>query len=96
LSRVRGDVAALKEPPPQPIATRAYRAAEEMNVLFGCGKVRTKKAFVTFESFLFSILLEIGSVVAFGHAFARQRRQRDALNSNRQQELAVPRRMITL
>lgn len=53
---------------PEPVAPRAERAADVL-ALFGYDKARAKDAFRKFESFAYSLFLEMTAIVAFGFAF---------------------------
>jgi hypothetical protein len=71
---VKGDLYELRGiGPAQAIQSRAARVADALNVLFSCDRDHALKILTTFEPFLFSVLLELGSLIAFSYAFSRQR-----------------------
>jgi hypothetical protein len=71
---VKGNVSTIKEiGPAQAIQSRAAKVADALNVLFSCDRDHALKILMTFEPFLFSVLLELGSLIAFSYAFSRHR-----------------------
>jgi hypothetical protein len=71
---VKGDLYELRRiGPAQAIQSRAAKVADALNVLFSCDRDHALKILTTFEPFLFSVLLEMGSLIAFSYAFSRHR-----------------------
>jgi hypothetical protein len=71
---VKGNVSTLRDiGPAQAIQSRAAKVADALNVLFSCDRDHALKILTTFEPFLFSVLLEMGSLIAFAYAFSRHK-----------------------
>lgn len=71
-SAVAGDEAKLKElGPTEPVSPKAERFAEIL-ALFGADKTQAKAVLSLLEPFLYTLLFEYGSIVAWGYAFRRR------------------------
>lgn len=71
-SAVAGDEAKLaKLGPAEPVAPKAERFAEIL-ALFGADKVQAKAVLSLLEPFLYTLLFEYGSIVAWDYAFRRR------------------------
>jgi hypothetical protein len=69
---VAGDQAKLEKlGPTEPVAPKAERFAEIL-ALFGADKAQAKAALSLLEPFLYTLLFEYGSIVAWGYAFRRR------------------------
>jgi hypothetical protein len=69
---VSGDQAKIEKlGPTEPVAPKAERFAEIL-ALFGADKAQAKAALSLLEPFLYTLLFEYGSIVAWGYAFRRR------------------------
>ena len=87
---VKGNEAKLKElGPKEPVAPKVENFANLL-ALFGADKAQVKATLMLGEPFLYTLLFEVGSIVAWGYAFRNRTAERSEQNRRNGEQTSFP------